>query len=131
LLGFSLCSPFALLKDPVENPLCSHELKAMIGKKVEIVGYYVTTKNTRTSNGARMYFGTFLDQKGHWIDTVHFPESAKAFPFNGPGCYRIIGTVTEEFDFLSINVSELHRLPNLNREEDVSTRVKMYPSVHS
>ena len=66
-----------------------------------------------------MHFGTFLDQEGYWIDSVHFPPSAKAFPFSGPGCYRLIGKVHEEFDFVYVDVSHLYRLPNLNRDDDM------------
>jgi DNA polymerase-3 subunit alpha len=120
LLGFSLCSPFKLLKDAPET-IKSSDLKGSIGKIVDITGYLVTAKNTRTANGARMYFGTFLDIDGYWIDTVHFPQSATKFPFNGPGCYRITGKVIEEFDFIYIDVSEQHRLPVVNRDDMVTT----------
>jgi DNA polymerase-3 subunit alpha len=120
LLGFSLCSPFKLLKDAPET-IKSSDLKGSIGKIVDITGYLVTAKNTRTANGARMYFGTFLDIDGYWIDTVHFPQSATKFPFNGPGCYRITGKVMEEFDFIYIDVSEQQRLPLVNRDDMVTT----------
>ena len=70
----------------------------------------VTLKNTGTSKGDRMYFGTFLDQNGHWIDTVHFPPVAGKYPFRGKGIYRITGKVVCEFDFLSIEVIKQERL---------------------
>jgi hypothetical protein len=63
-----------------------------------------------------MYFGTFVDLDGHWIDTVHFPDSAKRFPFTGGGCYHITGKVTVEYDFLSIEVERMKRLPYIDRE---------------
>jgi DNA polymerase-3 subunit alpha len=63
-----------------------------------------------------MYFGTFTDLDGNWIDTVHFPPSAKQFPFTGPGCYLITGKVVNEYDFMSIEVSELKRLAMVDRE---------------
>lgn len=65
----------------------------------------------------RMYFGTFIDLVGHWIDTVHFPPSAKKHPFRGRGCYLLKGKVTEEFDHLSLEVSEMRRLDDRNRED--------------
>jgi DNA polymerase III subunit alpha len=117
LLGFSLCSPFKLLKEEIKNTLLSSDLKKSIGKTVEIIGYLVTTKNTRTAKGDRMYFGTFIDIKGYWIDTVHFPPSARQFPFSGPGCYRIIGKVVDEFDFIYIDVSHQYRLPVISMDE--------------
>lgn len=116
LLGFSLCSPFELLRDPITVHLKAVELKQNIGKMVSIVGYLVTVKNTFTSKGERMHFGTFIDRDGDWIDTVHFPPSAKQFPFNGPGCYILHGKVTEEYDFTTIEVSSMKRLPVIDRE---------------
>ena len=122
LLGFALCHPFKLLKDPIKNKLCSADLKKRLGKTVEIVGYLVNVKRTWTSNGDKMCFGTFLDMDGYWIDTVHFPPSAKAYPFTGPGSYSIIGKVVEEFDFIYIDVSYQNRLPMLNRDDESGSR---------
>lgn len=117
LLGFSLCTPFKLLREAIPSALTAKELKHFLGKIVEIVGYMVTVKGTRTSKGESMYFGTFIDSEGMWIDTVHFPPSAKAWPFRGRGCYFIKGLVTEEFDFIAIEVSEMRHLPILNRDD--------------
>lgn len=117
LLGFSLCSPFKLLKDLISNPILAGDLKQKIGKPVEIIGYLVNVKTTWTSGGGKMFFGTFLDQEGYWIDTVHFPPVAKSHPFSGPGTYRLVGKVVEEYDFIYIDVSEQHRLPTLNRDD--------------
>lgn len=118
LLGFSLCSPFALLKEMPDLPLSASGLKSRIGQTVEIIGYHVHTKGTSTVRGEYMCFGTFLDTEGHWIDTVHFPPSLQAYPFRGPGCYVIKGKVVEEFDFVAIEVSEMRRIPTLNPEDD-------------
>jgi len=117
LFGFPLCSPFDLLKDPLPVLLTSNELKQHLHKKIRIVGYFVTAKPVKTSKGDRMYFGTFVDIKGHWIDTVHFPPSAKQFPFMGPGCYEIGGKVVEEYDFVSIEVDYMKRLAMVDREQ--------------
>ena len=57
-----------------------------------------------------MNFGTFLDQDGQWLDTVHFPPSARRYPFRGKGIYRITGKVVEEFGFLSIEVIKQERM---------------------
>jgi DNA polymerase-3 subunit alpha len=116
LFGYTLNTPFSLLKEPIKSTLLSKDLMHFENKLVEIVGYLVTTKPTRTSGGQRMYFGTFIDQEGMWLDTVHFPPSASAFPFRGKGCYKIVGKVTTEFDFRTIEVSELHRLAFVDRE---------------
>jgi DNA polymerase III subunit alpha len=124
LLGFSLCPPFALLQNELKNTLLSADLSALAGKTVEIVGYLVSIKHTRTSTGERMYFGTFLDRKGYWLDTVHFPPSARLFPFTGPGCYRIIGKVVDECDFIYVEVSHQYRLAVMNREERAESRME-------
>jgi len=118
LLGFSLCSPFSLLKTKPDLPLRAKDLKSKIGRSIEIMGYLVTYKVTYTSRGDRMSFGTFLDMEGLWIDTVHFPPSLQAYPFRGPGCYILKGKVVEEFDFVSMEVSEMHRIPMLNPDDD-------------
>jgi DNA polymerase-3 subunit alpha len=63
-----------------------------------------------------MYFGTFLDQKGDFFDTVIFPETAEKYPFEGIGIYEITGKVVEEYDFLSLETIEMKRLPIKNPE---------------
>jgi DNA polymerase-3 subunit alpha len=110
LLGFSLCNPFKLLEKPLKNQLKVNDLYKYVGKIISIEGYLITAKNTATSNGKQMYFGTFLDRKGHFIDTVHFPPIAKKFPFRGRGVYKITGKVLEEFDCINIEVISMYRL---------------------
>lgn len=110
LLGFTMCSPFELLKEPFKEMVRALDLAKYKNKIIETAGYMISVKYVRTVKGERMYFGTFIDRDGLWLDTVHFPPSAKAFPFNGPGTYYIKGKVVEEYDFLSIEVLELKRL---------------------
>lgn len=116
LFGFSLCSPFELLKEALPSQFTVQQMAQSINKTISIVGYLVNIKSTRTSKGDRMYFGTFVDLEGHWIDTVHFPPSAKQYPFTGSGSYLITGKVVNEYDFMSIEVSELKRLALVDRE---------------
>jgi len=110
LLGFPLCDPFQLLLEPSTCSMRVRHLAAFTGKQISIEGYLVTTKNTSTSNGKRMYFGTFLDRDGYFIDTVHFPPVAAKYRFRGRGIYTIIGKVVEEFDCISIEVIKMERL---------------------
>jgi hypothetical protein len=58
-----------------------------------------------------MHFGCFLDDKGNFFDTVHFPGSLKKYPFTGYGVYLIEGKVVQEFDYPSVEVQKLARLP--------------------
>ena len=110
LLGFPLSSPFKLLKERPTSYLLSKEMKNQIGKTITILGYLITTKSTTTSKKQRMQFGTFIDEQGAWVDTVHFPPSIARYPFRGKGIYELVGKVVNEFDFLSMEVTKMTRL---------------------
>jgi DNA polymerase-3 subunit alpha len=114
--GFSLSSPFMLLRDPVSHTLTASQLHLHQNKTVTIIGYLVNIKTTYTSKNDRMNFGTFIDTDGDWIDTVHFPPSAKQYPFSGPGCYQLTGKVVTEYDFTTIEVEQMQRLALVDRE---------------
>jgi len=109
-IGFTLDSPFKLLKEPIKQQLFANDLPNYIGKTVTVYGYYVTAKRTITSKGELMYFGTFIDTEGNHIDTVHFPPSVKKQPLKGRGVYRLTGKVTEEFDCVNIEIEQLEKL---------------------
>ncbi|QSE96520.1 DNA polymerase III subunit alpha [Fulvivirga lutea] len=104
LIGFPLSNPFSLLQGEFKSTFCMRDLKKQVGKVVTILGYLIAIKNTSTSNGKRMNFGTFIDLEGNFIDTVHFPPSVERWPFRGRGVYTITGKVVEEYDFPSIEV---------------------------
>jgi DNA-directed DNA polymerase III PolC len=110
LLGFPLCSPFELVKNPMSKSVMSKDLHKYINQDIIQYGYLVAVKNTRTSKGERMQFGTFLDQEGHFIDTVHFPPVAAKYNFSSKGVYKIHGKVIDEFGFLSVEVTEIVRM---------------------
>lgn len=57
-----------------------------------------------------MFFGTWIDVEGDWIDTVHFPASAQRYPLQGKGFYRITGKVTEEFGVVMIMADGLWKV---------------------
>jgi DNA polymerase-3 subunit alpha len=114
LLGFSLVSPFKLVRTELPSELRANDLPTLITKQVVIVGYLITRKPTRSSNGQVMYFGTWIDLDGNWLDTVHFPQVAKTYPFRGPGCYKLVGKVVEEYDFITLEISNMIRLENYN-----------------
>lgn len=124
LLGFLVTfTPFQLVESLPHSKVKSKDLRFMINQTVQVIAYLIHVKRTRIHNGKMMSFGVFVDVDGHWIDTVHFPEAAKNFPFRGPGCYLIRGKVMSELGFINIDVSELYRLANTNIDED-STRLK-------
>ena len=111
LLGFPLCSPFKLLQTDFRGEVQSLQLKNYIGRSVRMVGYLVTRKNVMTSNRKLMNFGTWLDTEGHYFDSTHFPPSLARYPFRGKGCYLLTGKVVEDFEFPSIEVTKMERLP--------------------
>ncbi|MEO5909516.1 MAG: hypothetical protein ABIP95_01450, partial [Pelobium sp.] len=109
LLEFMLSSPFDLMDREDWKGITAKEISSNLGKQIEIVGQLVTTKYAKTKNGDIMFFGTFLDGEGHWIDTVLFPEVAARFSLRGFGCYLIKGKVTEEFNFFTVEVSSIEK----------------------
>ncbi len=111
LFGFPLCNPFELLRDYPSEALDAAELEQHIGETVTVVGYLVTAKMTSTVKRDKMFFGTFIDRKGAWLDSVHFPQIAAKYPFRGRGIYKITGKVVEEFDCLSVEAAQMEKLP--------------------
>lgn len=107
LFGFTLSSPFSLLENVDYDRIMARDLPRFKGLVISIKGYLVTIKNTSTSNGKRMNFGTFLDEEGAFFDTTHFPPSLKQSPFRGRGVYTIDGLVVEEFGFYSLEVQKM------------------------
>jgi DNA polymerase III alpha subunit len=111
LLGFPLCSPFDLLAEPPGSSMPARSLAQHEHRAVEIVGYFVCRKLTRTVKGDIMAFGTWLDRHGHYFDTVHFPDVLRGYAFQGRGIYRLKGWVSCEFDVPSLEITEMQKLP--------------------
>jgi DNA-directed DNA polymerase III PolC len=110
LIGFSLCNPFDLLKEPIKEMIHTKNLSNYLGGTIVIVGYLVTIKNTTTITNKRMQFATFIDRLGYFFDTTHFPNTVEKYPFTGKGIYTITGKVIEDFGALSIEVNSMERL---------------------
>lgn len=120
LLGFPLCSPFTLIKEEhkFNYVMVASALNKHKGKVVEITGYLVTVKYTRTKHKETMMFGTFTDKDGFFFDTTHFPKVTQEFPFRGRGVYLITGKVAEEFGFYSLDVTGMTRLNYKERNDE-------------
>jgi hypothetical protein len=95
----------------LEQSCTAGNLLPFKGMRVEIYGYLVTIKPVRTVRGDRMNFGCFIDHEGHFLDTIHFPPSLVHSPFRGVGVYRLSGKVVDEFGFLSLEVTEMVKMP--------------------
>lgn len=124
ILGFPLSDPFLLLAEPAWSKLLAKDFPRHLNKFISIFGYLVARKNTSASGGKRMAFGTFLDQEGHFIDTVHFPQVAAQYPFRGRGVYLLSGKIVEEFGFYSMEVQRMEKMafipdPRYSLEDEV------------
>lgn len=112
LLGFPLCSPFDLIRSKdLGEVVYAAGMASQLGKIVRMVGYYVTRKDTRTTKGDLMNFGTWVDAQGRFFDSVHFPPQLKQHPFSGRGCYLMQGKVVEDFGFCMLEVRRMYKLP--------------------
>ena len=111
LLGFPLCSPFDLVAETPPAHIYCADMKKYTGKVVNMLGYYVARKHVTTSTKKLMSFGTWLDEQGHFFDTTHFPPSMARYPFRGKGVYLITGKIVLDFDFPSLEVIRMQKLP--------------------
>ncbi len=111
LLGFPLCNPFDLLVTDFRGDILAKDMTAFMGRRVRMLGYFITRKYVRTVNGRLMNFGTFIDYHGDFFDSVHFPPSLKKYSFQGSGIYIMLGKIVEDFDFPSIEVYRMEKMP--------------------
>jgi DNA polymerase-3 subunit alpha len=110
ILGFPLCDPFTLVDMDTAHFTKAQQLPACIGSGVELLVYYVTQKPVRTIKGQVMYFGTFIDPCGDWVDTVHFPDSAAKYALSGGGFYHLKGKVVDDFGVCSVEVHWMQKV---------------------
>ncbi|MBZ4187653.1 DNA polymerase III subunit alpha [Niabella beijingensis] len=109
ILGFPLTNPFELADEDPASFIDARDLEHYKGQKVTVLAYFITRKHVTTKRKDQMFFGTFVDHNLDWIDTVHFPDSAKKFPLHSSGFYKISGKVVEDFGVFSIEVSYMEQ----------------------
>ncbi len=111
LLGFVVSmDPFDLLQTSFRGEIFAHNMRAHTGRTVRMLGRLVATKYVRTIKNEVMFFGCFIDCKGRFFDTVHFPDVCRAYPFRGNGIYLLKGEITCEFSQASMLVQKMARL---------------------
>lgn len=115
-LGFPLGNPFGLAEEDPAKYLSAKDLIHYAGKTVTVLVYFITHKHVPTKTGETMYFGTFLDSKLDWVDTVHFPESAKKYPLDRSGFFKATGKVTLDFGVVSLEVSKMEAVGYRTRQ---------------
>jgi len=110
LMGFPICSPFSILQHDQSRYITAPEFTLHKGQVISALGYLVCTKGIHTSKGIPMSFGTFMDVNGDFIDTVHFPDILRQYPFQKGGFYILQGKVTEEYEVFSIEISYMRKI---------------------
>jgi DNA-directed DNA polymerase III PolC len=110
ILGFTLTNPFEMVDDDPSKYTAASEMSGFVGKYITVLAYYIARKGVVTKNRDQMFFGTFVDSSLDWIDTVHFPDSARDYPLHTGGFYRITGRVTEDFGVFSLEANKLIRV---------------------
>lgn len=110
LLGFPLYSPFSISTEDLTEHVLAKDLRDYKNSIVWIKGYLIHAKRTTTSKQEKMFFGTFLDHEGEWLDTVHFPDIAQKYPFRGKGVYKVKGKVVVDYDCVTIEASYMEKL---------------------
>jgi len=139
-------SPFDLLKTKYRGHVMAKDLPNYHKKQVKMLAYLISRKHVPTKRGT-MFFGTWIDVEGNYFDTAHFPNCLEKYPFQGGGCYLLLGTVEVDFHFPTITIIQMAKMPFIpdpryaddekkydahqRIKEDVSmTSRKPYPQAH-
>ncbi|MEQ8303541.1 MAG: DNA polymerase III subunit alpha [Cyclobacteriaceae bacterium] len=114
-LGFPVSiSPFDLLQTAYRGSVFVSELPKYENQVVKMLGYLVSIKDVPIKKGegsVKMNFGTWIDVHGAYFDTTHFPQTLYQYPFAGLGCYLLLGRVDIDFDFPSVEIIKMKKLP--------------------
>lgn len=111
ILSFPVsCSPFDLLQTKYRGSVMAKELLQYHKKQVKMLAYLISRKHVPTKRGI-MYFGTWVDANGDYFDTAHFPDCLERYPFQGGGCYLLLGTVEVDFHFPTITITKMAKMP--------------------
>lgn len=111
LLSFPVsCSPFDLLQTKFRGNVMAKDLLVFHKKTVRMLAYLISRKHVPTKMGA-MYFGTWIDANGEFFDTAHFTDSLAKYPFQGGGCYLLLGNVEVDYHFPTITISKMSKMP--------------------
>ncbi|TYR37449.1 DNA polymerase III subunit alpha [Sphingobacterium phlebotomi] len=148
LLGFPIsCSPFDLLKTKYRGIVMARDLVHVHKREVKMLAYLISRKHVPTKRGT-MYFGTWVDANGDYFDTAHFPDCLSRYPFQGGGCYLLLGIVEVDYHFPTMTITKMAKMPFIpdpryshdkerefdthrNLKEDVSlTHRDPYPQEH-
>lgn len=110
IMNFTITNPFALVDDDPLNYVPAKDMYKYVGKSISMLAYFIARKHVTTKNDDQMFFGTFVDSNLDWIDTVHFPDSARRHPLHSSGFYKVKGRVAEDFGVYSLEVSYMEKI---------------------
>lgn len=111
ILGFSVSfSVFELLQTKYRGKARAKNLIKYHKQQVRILAYLISRKQVPTKRGT-MYFGTWIDVDGQYFDTTHFPDCLQKYPFQGGGCYLLLGTVEVDFHFPTMTIHKMAKMP--------------------
>ncbi|MDR6466299.1 MULTISPECIES: DNA polymerase III subunit alpha [Chryseobacterium] len=111
ILGFPISfSPFDLLQIRYRGNVMAKDLTQYHKKQVKMLAYLISRKHVPTKKGT-MYFGTWIDAEGEYFDTAHFPSCLEEYPFQGGGCYLLLGTVEVDFHFPTVTIHKMAKMP--------------------
>nr|WP_294935522.1 DNA polymerase III subunit alpha [uncultured Flavobacterium sp.] len=111
LLNFPVSkSPFDLLQTKYRGDVLAKDLPKYHKKQVKMLAYLISRKHVPTKMGA-MYFGTWIDAEGEFFDTAHFTNSLALYPFQGSGCYLLLGNVEVDYHFPTITIQKMAKMP--------------------
>ncbi|HMH34962.1 MAG TPA: DNA polymerase III subunit alpha [Puia sp.] len=110
ILGFTLSNPFDLVTEDPAKYVKAKDLEKHLGKTITVLTYFIARKHVVTKYNDEMFFGAFVDAELEWIDTVHFPETAKKYPLHTGGFYRIKGKVVQSFGVYSLEAHAMERV---------------------
>jgi len=126
LLSFPVsCTPFDLLQTNFRGDVMAKDLLKHHKKTVRMLAYLVSRKHVPTKMGA-MYFGTWVDAEGVFFDTAHFTGSLKEYPFQGGGCYLLLGSVEVDYHFPTITVTKMAKMPFIPDPRYSNTNDRQY-----
>ncbi|WP_312508889.1 DNA polymerase III subunit alpha [Chryseobacterium culicis] len=111
ILSFPVsCTPFDLLKTKYRGSTMAKDLTSYHKKQVKMLGYLISRKHVPTNRGT-MFFGTWIDVNGDYFDTAHFADCLQKYPFQGGGCYLLLGIVEVNFHFPTVTISKMAKMP--------------------
>jgi DNA-directed DNA polymerase III PolC len=126
LLSFPVsCSPFDLLQTRYKGDVMAKDLVKHQKKTVKMLAYLISRKHVPTKRGI-MYFGTWVDIEGEYFDTAHFTDSLEKYPFQGGGCYLLLGNVEVDYHFPTITVTKMAKMPFIPDPRYSNTKDRQY-----